>query len=124
VTLFIVTPVPSVTEVIPAKKFVPPMTTSNVWPNAPVGGTMLVTVGPGDVMLNAPVRVAVPPPGAGLVTVTFLAPGVAVPPIVIPAVTCVPAVFTVAVFTVIPSPKLTVLTPSNRSDPPSVTLSV
>ena len=56
------------------------------------------------------VRVAVPPPGAGLVTDTLRGPTAAPDPIVMLAVILIP-LFTVIVFTVMLGPKLTELTP-------------
>ena len=56
------------------------------------------------------VRVAVPPPGAGLVTDTLRGPTVAPDPIVIWAVSLM-LLFTVTVLTVMFAPKLTVVTP-------------
>ena len=58
--------------------------------------------------VNPPARVAVPPPGVGLVTETSLGPGAAAPPIVMFAVICV-ALSTVVKFTVMFGPKLTEL---------------
>ena len=56
------------------------------------------------------VRVAVPPPGAGLVTETLRAPTAAPDPILMFAVILM-LLFTVTVFTVMLGPKLTELTP-------------
>ena len=56
------------------------------------------------------VRVAVPPPGAGLVTETLRAPTVALDVIVILAVSLT-LLFTVTLLTVMFMPKLTVVTP-------------
>ena len=73
--------------------------------------------------VNAFVRVAVPPPGAGLVTETLRAPIVAPDPIVIFAVRLV-LLFTVTVLTVMFVPKLTVVTPLMKFVPVKVTSSV
>ena len=56
------------------------------------------------------VRVAVPPPGAGLVIDTLRGPTVAPDPIVILAVSLI-LLFTVTLLTVMFAPKLTVVTP-------------
>ena len=64
----------------------------------------------GLLTVNPFVRVAVPPPGAGLVTETLRAPTAAPAPIVIFAVILM-LLFTVVVFTVMLGPKFTELTP-------------
>lgn len=69
------------------------------------------------------VRVAVPPPGAALVTDTFRAPVTAVPAIVMLAVICV-LLPTVVEFTVMSNPKLTELTPLIKWVPVNTTSSV
>lgn len=68
------------------------------------------------------VRVAVPPPGAALVTDTFRAPVAAVPAIVMLAVIFV-LLLTVVEFTVMSDPKLTELTPLMKLVPVNTTSS-
>ena len=70
---------------------------------------MLASVGAG--LLTVKVVVAFPPPGAAFVTVTVREPVPAVEPIVMLAVSCV-ALSTLVELTVMPDPKLTLVTPS------------
>ena len=72
--------------------------------------------------MNPSVRVAVPPPGAALVTDTSRGPGNAAAPIVIFAVILV-LLLTVE-FTVMSDPKLTELTPVMKLVPVKITASV
>ena len=81
---------------------------------------MTVVVVAGLLTVKPLASVAVPPPGAGLVTETLRAPVVAPDPIVIFAVRLVP-LFTVTVLTVMFAPKLTVVTPLMKFVPVKVT---
>ena len=74
------------------------------------GEAVTTVVVAGLLIVKAFTNVAVPPPGALLVTETLRVPGVAVELIVTFAVICV-ALFMVTVFTVTSAPKLTELTP-------------
>ena len=65
---------PKSTELTPLMKFVPTTKTSKVWDRFPLFGVRLVIVGAGLFTVNPLVKVAVPPPGAKLVTVTSPAP--------------------------------------------------
>ena len=69
-----------------------------------------VVVVAGLLIVNAFVKLAVPPPGAGFVTDTLRAPTAAPDPIVMLAVILM-LLFTVTVLTVMFAPKFTVVTP-------------
>ena len=83
----------------------------------------LVICGGVPVTVKAPVRLAVPPPGAGFVTETVCPVSEAVEEIVILAVIWVP-LFTVTLFTVMSGPKLTVVTPLRKLVPVKTTFRV
>ena len=81
---------PKLTEVTPLIKLVPVRTTSSVCKRPPLVGEMLVKVGTGLPATVKPfAKVAVPPPGAALVTETSRGPNGAKERIVILAVICV-----------------------------------
>ena len=69
-----VIPTPNSTLVTPVIKLVPTMETSSVSPLPPALGLTPLIVGAGLPIVKAPASVAVPPPGAALVTVAFLTP--------------------------------------------------
>jgi hypothetical protein len=122
VVLFIVIPDDPMTELTPFIKFVPVRVTFTVVPWVPLVGEMPVKVGAG--LLTVKVFVAeVPPPGVPLVTEKLLLPVAAVAPMVMLATICV-ELFTVVLFTVIPVPTFTELTPLIKLVPVKVTLSV
>ncbi len=81
---------------------------------------MSVGVGLAARTVNPPARVALPPPGAGFVTVTFRAPSDALDPITRVAVRDV-ALTTDTSLTVMLEPKETVVRPETKPEPVNVT---
>ena len=77
---------PKLTWLKPLLKFEPVKVTLKVLPLDPITGAMLESVGAGFSTVRAFGNVAVPPPGAALVTETLLAPGTASNPMLIFAV--------------------------------------
>jgi hypothetical protein len=118
-----VMPLPYAGVVTPGMKFVPVTVTLRVCPRFPLVGVMLASVGAGLLTVKPPLRTVVPPPGAALTTDTSRTPKAASSGMVIFTVICV-ALLTVEEFTVIPEPKLTVLTPATKFVPMRVTFFV
>lgn len=114
---------PKLTLVTPAIKLLPFKTTSSVCKRPPLFGVAFVNTGAGLFTVKPFVKVALPPPGSGFVTVTSRAPSAAVAAIVIFAVSCV-AESMVVVFTVMSLPKLTVVAPPRKFDPLTTTSKV
>ena len=121
VTELMLIPEPKSIPVIPEMKLAPTQVTVREVPRVPLDGVMLVRVGAGFPITKAPGRVAVPPPGAGVVTVTSREPVGADPEIVMLRLIC-EALTTVVLLTVTPAPEiLTTLSPLTKPDPVSVT---
>ncbi len=121
---FTVMPAPEIaTEETLLIKLVPVRTMSPVAKRLAVVGKMLVKVGAGFCTVKLPAKVAVPPPGAALVTETSRAPVAAPAAMVILAVIWV-ALSTVVVLTVILAPKFTLETPVWYPVPVKTTSSV
>jgi hypothetical protein len=118
-----VIPDPKLTLVVPVEKFVPMSVTFSTCPLELTTGEMLPIVGAAFSTLKAKASVALPPPGAELVTTTLLEAKSASEAMLMLAV-MLPAVLTVTEFTVTPGPKLTLLTPAIKFDPTKETLSV
>jgi len=89
-------------------------------PLFPVAGLMLARVGAGFPIVKALVRAALPPPGAGFVTVTVRNPREA-PALTEMLDTARVGLVTVTEFTAIPSPKLTAVIPWIKLSPVRVT---
>jgi hypothetical protein len=117
---FIVMPAPKLALLTPAMKSDPVKVTLIVSPRAPVFGLTFVSDGAGFPIVNALVRVAVPPPGAGCVTVTSREPVAALAEIEMLTVICV-ELSTVIEVTLISGPKLTELMPGRKFDPRTTT---
>ena len=120
---FSVMPAPKLALLTPSMKSDPVKVTLIVSPRAPVFGLTFVSDGAGFPIVNASVRVAVPPPGAGCVTVTFREPVAALAEMLMFTVICV-ELSTVIEFTVMSGPKLTELRPARKFDPRTTTESV
>jgi hypothetical protein len=116
---------PKLGVLIPLAKPVPVNITSNVAPSPALVGAIAVRVGGGfpAVTLNAPVRVAVPPPGAGFVTLTFRTP-VDVPAEIVMFAVSEVELLTEAELTVMLVSKYTVVTPETKPVPVSMTFRV
>ena len=105
------------TVVMPGANPEPFRVTTTVLPGNPVTGVTLVSVSAGFVTVNEPANVAVPPPGAGLETVTSLTPGAA-PERMFTYAVAFEALSTFTLSTVIPVPEnLTVVMPLTNPRP-------
>jgi hypothetical protein len=120
---FTVTSEPKLTLLTPSRKFVPVNTTFMLLPLPARVGETLDRVGEGLFTVKAPESVAVPPPGAALVTVISRGPGVAPMSMVTLAVTWV-EVKEETELTVMPLPYAGVVTPGMKFVPVTVTLRV
>jgi len=115
---------PKFTELTPLIKFVPVRTTASVCKRPPLVGEMLVKVGTGFPPTVKPfAKVAVPPPGAALVTETFRGPSAALMPMVIVAPIWI-GLLTDIESTVMSAPKFSELTPLIKFVPKKTTSSV
>jgi hypothetical protein len=112
---------PKLTDVVPARNPVPVRFTVRVCPLEPDAGEIAVNVGRGFPTRKPFVRVAVPPPGGGFVTVTFRLPSTAPAAIASVAVICVGLAMVVEL-TVIPEPKSSVVDPVENPVPTTVTV--
>ena len=116
-------PAPILSVVTPLTKFVPRRTIVVSPPRRAEAGATLASVGAGLLMVNV-LADDVPPPGAGLVTVTLWTPVAAPPVIVMFAVSCV-ELFTATEFWVIAvSAKSTPVAPLTNLVPVKTTSSV
>lgn len=119
--LFTVMPDPTLT-MLPVTKFVPLNPTSSVCNLVPITGLMLVNVGVGLFTVKV-CPVDVPPPGPLFVTVKLLSP-VAAASVIVRFAVKLSGRCTVVVFTVIPGPTFTLVTPLIKFDPVNPTSSV